>query len=357
MKTNFSSSTREDSRENRWLAGGFSKSPQPTTAAFREGLASASGSHSRRRFLAAGAFGAVGIGLMPASFSTRLTAAPASGRRIGFVDDHLNNYHANVFLQALRGPLRERGFTLAGCTGLKQLEGRAWAEQNQVPYFAEAAALSAAVDFFMVLAPSTPETHLDLCRAVLPLRKPTYVDKTFAPDLATAIEIFALADQHGTPLQTTSALRYTNVQAEAKGFAPARVEHMITWGGGGSFDEYAIHPLELLISVMGPEAVRLMRRGSGPRAQLLIDFTGERSGVVNVYPQSNTPFAASLTTEKQTKYFEVDVSKIFVNNLAAILDFFLAGQPNIDRRETLTLMRILDAAKDPAALKAFVPLT
>jgi hypothetical protein len=45
-------------------------------------------------------------------------------------------------------------------------------------------------------APSTPETHLELCQAVLPFGKATYVDKTFAPDLATAREIFALADQH-----------------------------------------------------------------------------------------------------------------------------------------------------------------
>jgi predicted dehydrogenase len=306
------------------------------------------------RSLTAGAACAAGFRISRAKAADAPGAT--AGRRIGFVDLNLDNYHANVFLQALRGPLQERGFIVAGCTGTKVAESRAWAEKNRVPYFDNDEALNAGVDFFMVLAPSNPEVHLELCRRVFPFRKPTYVDKTFAPDFATAQKIFALADEHATPVQTTSALRYTSVQDEVKKAAPSKVEHMITWGGGGSFGEYAIHPLELLISVMGHEATGLMRRGTSDRSQLLIEFTGGRTGVVNIYPKSNTPFAASFTTDKATHYIEVDVSKIFVSNQAAILDFFAAGKPTIDRRETLVLMRILDAAKDPQARRSFVAL-
>lgn len=297
---------------------------------------------NRRAFLQTTAMAALGAALAP------------ERRRIGFVDLNLDNYHANVFLQALRGPLESRGFVVAGATGIKVAESRAWAEKNRVAFFENADALNEVVDFFMVLAPSNPEVHLDLCHRVLRLKKPTYIDKTFAPDHATAQKIFALADEQGMPIQTTSALRYTNVQDEVRKLAPAKVEHMITWGGGGSFDEYAIHPLELLISVMGPNATALMRRGTPERVQLLIEFTGARTGVVNVFPKANTPFAASFTTEKATRYLEVDASRIFINNQAAILDFFAAGKPNIDRRESLTLMRLLDIARDPAAMKGFV---
>jgi predicted dehydrogenase len=289
---------------------------------------------------------------------TSAEAPPArAGRRIGFVDLNLENYHANVFLQALRGPLESRGFSVAGATGTRTPESRAWAEKNRVPLFESHDALNAAVDFFMVLAPSNPEAHLDLCQGILPFRKPTYVDKTFAPNHDIARQIFAVADKHATPIQTSSALRYTNVQDEVRKAAPAKVEHMITWGGGGSFDEYAIHPLELLISVMGHEATGLMRRGTPERSQLLVEFTGGRTGVVNVFPKTNTSFAASFTTDKATRHVEVDVSKIFVNNQAAILDFFAAGKPNVDRRESLILMRLLDAARDPRALKSFVAVS
>lgn len=286
-----------------------------------------------------------------------LAAEPApTGKRIGFVDLNLDNYHANVFLQALRGPLASRGFTVTGATGAKVAESRAWAEKNSIPFFEKDRDLNAVVDFFMILAPSNPEVHLGLCERILPFRKPTYVDKTFAPNHDVARKIFMLADQHGTPVQTSSALRYTNVREEVGKAAPAQVEHMITWGGGGSFDEYAIHPIELLVSVMGHEAASLMRRGAPERAQLLVEFSGGRTGVVNIFPKTNTPFAASFTTSQATRHVEVEVGKIFINNQAAVLDFFEAGKPNVDRRESLTVMRLLDAARDPRSRHGFVAL-
>jgi hypothetical protein len=275
------------------------------------------------------------------------------GIRIGFVDSKLENYHANVFLKAYRDALKQRAATVAGCTALNVDNGKAWAAHNDVPWYATPAALNEDVDAFLILAPSNPELHLQLAEMVLPLKKPTYIDKTFAPDLATAKKIFALADQHKTPVQTTSALRYTNVQPSVK---RDEIKHMITWGGGSSFGEYAIHPVELLISCMGPEATELMRRGSGDYSQLLINFSGGRTGVANIYTHGDTPFAASVTTEKETKLINVETSKIFVNTAAAVLDLFESKKPNVDGAETLIIRRILDTAEDPAALKSFIKL-
>src|SRR5256885_17030184 len=166
----------------------------------------------RRNFLRSTAAAVLGATIAD---SLRLSAADAvpsgTGRRIGFADLYRDTYHANFFLQALRGPRQSRGFTVAGATATRIPESRAWAEKNKVPFFEDAAALNSAVDFFMVLAPSNPEVHLELCRRVFPFRKPTYVDKTFPPDFAAAPGIFAPAHAHGTPTQTTSGLRYTKV--------------------------------------------------------------------------------------------------------------------------------------------------
>ena len=277
-------------------------------------------------------------------------------RTIGFVDYRLDNFHANTFLGILRDDLADRGFEVAGCTGLDEKEGRAWAEKNEVPYFDDAAALDDAVGFYMVLAPSNPEVHLELCRKVLPFGKPTYVDKTFAPDVETAEAIFALADEHGAAIQTTSALRYTNVQEYVASIGKAAVRHMVAWGGGRSFGEYAIHPVELVVSCMGPGAARLMRRGTGEQSQLLIDFTEDRTAVVNVYIGADTPFAATVTTDEGTRYVPVEGEGMFRDNAAAILDFFESGKPVIDRAESLMIRRILDAAEDPAAMDAFIDL-
>ncbi len=277
-------------------------------------------------------------------------------RRIAFVDHNLNGYHARVFHKALREDLKDRGFEFAGCHALLEKEGRDWAEKNGGRYFAKLEELNEAADCFMILAPSNPEVHLDLCRRVFPFRKPTYVDKTFAPDVATAEAIFALSDRLGTPIQTTSALRYTNVQAHVAKVGRENLRHMTAWVAGSNFNEYVIHPVELIVSCMGPEVVRLMRRGGEPESQLLIDFSDGRTGTVNVFNKTRTRYSASVTTRKATDYFEVDLKRIFVDNLSSIMDFFESGEPNVDRRETLAIMKILEASRNPAALKGFVSL-
>ena len=278
-------------------------------------------------------------------------------KRIGFVDHKLENFHANVFLKAFRNELKERGWHVAGCYALDTDDGRAWGKKNDVPYFESAAALDEHVDAYMILAPSNPELHLPLAEKIFPFAKPTYVDKTFAPDVPTATKIFDLADQHSTPVQTTSALRYTNVQEWVrKAGGSAAVKHMVAWGGGSSFAEYAIHPLELIVSCMGPAAQSLMRRGTEEHSQLLINFSNGRTGVANVYTQGATPFAAAVTTARETTVITVETSKIFVSNAAAVLDLFESKKPNIDRAETLVIRRILDAAHDPTALKGFVAI-
>src|SRR5688572_11264499 len=278
-------------------------------------------------------------------------------KRIGFVDSKLENFHANVFLKAYRTALKDRGWTVAGCHALDADNGRAWAKKNDVPWFDTPVALNEHVDAYMILAPSNPELHLTIAEQIFPFAKPTYVDKTFAPDVATARKIFDLADRHKTPAQTTSALRYTNVQDWVrKAGGPAAVKHMVAWGGGSSFAEYAIHPLELIVSCMGAAAHSVMRRGTEEHAQLLINYTNGRTGVANVYTQGDTPFVTAVTTAKETTVITVDTSKIFINNAAAVLDLFESGKPNVDREETIVIRRILDVAQDPAALKGFATL-
>lgn len=277
----------------------------------------------------------------------------AAPKRIGFVDDDLDNFHARVYLEAIRGPLKERGFVVAGATALQQEKSRAWADKNKLPYFENPAELDKVVDVYAILAPSTPATHEELCSKILPFGKTTFVDKTFAPDVTTAGRIFALADQHKVALQTSSALRYTAVQKIAK---PADVRHVVAWAPGRSYDEYAIHAVELAVSLLGPEAVALRRRGTDPESQLLVDFSGGRTAVINVYNRAKTPYAASVSTAKETRYLEVDTKPLFVDAAAALLDFFAAGKELVDRRETMTILRILDASRDPAALTGFVKL-
>lgn len=276
--------------------------------------------------------------------------------RIAWVDDHPDNFHANHYLKLLREELKDSGFRVSGCHALQQRAGKAWAARQGIPYFESPEALNLETDAFMVLAPSSAETHLELCRRILPFGKPTFVDKTFAPDLATAEAIFALAEKHGVPLQSASALRYTNIQREAKNLAPGEPRHLVAWGGGRWFREYAIHPVELAVSCLGPEAESLMRRGPEKQSQLLVNFSGERTAVINVYTgEAHTPFAASLTSDRETKILLVD-NDFFLAFLEAQLEFFRTGRVSIPKEETLAIRRLLDAAESPGAHDGFVKI-
>ena len=278
-------------------------------------------------------------------------------KRVGFICDDLTNFHTNTYYKILNEDLKQRGFTVSGGHALDDKKGAAWCAERGLPYFEKMADLDAVSDYYMVLAPNNPGVHYEICKHVFPFGKTTYVDKTFAPDVATAKRIFKLADKHRTTIQTSSALRYTNVQdrvAELGG--RARIRHMVAWGGGRAFEIYAIHPVELVISCMGANAESLMRRGTGKQSQLLINFKGGRTAVVNVYTNASTPFAASLTTAKATELVPVESAKIFINLAAAALDMFESGKATIDRKESVMVRRILDVSEDPKAQKGFVKL-
>lgn len=277
-------------------------------------------------------------------------------KRIAFIDHNLENFHANVYLKLLQTDLKKRGFTVTACYGTQQKPSREWATKNNIPYFTNLQALNETVDHYIVLAPSNPETHFTLCQKVFPFGKPTYVDKTFAPNFKTAQKIFALADKHKVPMQTTSALRYTEVQDYAQTIGQKNIKHMITWVAGGSFGEYAVHPIELFVSCMGANIKRLMRRGTKNQIQLLLDLTNNRTAIVNVFPKTRTPYAASVTTNEETKYFAIDTSEIFRNTASAILDLFETGKPNINHKESLMIRRIQDVAEQKRSHNRWVNL-
>jgi hypothetical protein len=278
-----------------------------------------------------------------------------TAKRIGFVDYRLDNYHAEVYLKALRGPLANRGYEAAGATALERSVSRTWAEERNLTYFDSLNELNEAVDCFAVLAPSNPELHLEMCQAVLPFGKITFVDKTFAPDELTARAIFALADACDAPIQTTSALRSTAVQAFVREL-PSPVQSMTIFSSGASFDEYGIHPVELAVSCLGHEVECMMRIGPERHPQWLLQFSGDRTAVIDFNPEIEIPFSAIVSTQQGHDRIEVDGATLFLDAAASILDFFDAGRPLIDRRESLMVRRILDLAMSDRVRGRFASL-
>lgn len=264
-------------------------------------------------------------------------------KRIVFIDHDINNWHANTFARLLAE--NETGFQLSGVYATRRDNLAAWAAEHGIPAVETIADLAPLADYVIVLAPSNPETHLDLCCEAFKLGKTTYVDKTFAPNAETARAIFALADKHGIAVQTSSVLRYTELQAHCLRQPEHPVQSIVTWASGGNFNEYLIHPLESVISVMGPEIEAITAEEVAGFTKITLRFSRNRLATVHMHVGHATPFFSVVSDEKGTHPISIDGSRIFHNGLMGILEFFEAGKALIPREETLAIMRALDALR------------
>jgi predicted dehydrogenase len=279
-------------------------------------------------------------------------------KRIGFVDYKLDNWHANHFLHLLRDEpaFKHCGWEVAKCWALDEVGGRKWAAEKRIQYVADPREMSDCHGI-MILAPSNPETHLALCRKAFPIGKPTYVDKTFAPSFRVAKQIFELADKHHVPVISTSALRcassLTNAAAE---LGRDKVRHLQTFAGGGSFEEYIVHPLEMAISVMGDDVKAVMRLADGAHHQLILRFGGGRTANVFLHTGCACEFQAMLVSDAKAVHVSCQKDPFFHELLRRIFTFFETRKESVPRAETLALFRALDVAFNKKALGKFVKL-
>jgi hypothetical protein len=105
--------------------------------------------------------------------------------------------------------------------------------------------------------------HLDQARQIFASGKPVWIDKPLASTLEDAREIARLAREARVPWWTSSSLRFSDMLKPLQG---PGITGAITWGPG-PFEEhhqldlswYAIHPIEMLYTLMGPGCVEVTR--------------------------------------------------------------------------------------------------
>ncbi len=265
--------------------------------------------------------------------------------RIGFIDYYLSEWHANNYPAWIRRYNEEHGtdFEIAygwGESDVSPVTGKTtteWCAEFGVTACGSIAEVCEKSDVLMILAPSDPDRHLPYAKVVLPFGKPTYIDKTFAPDLATAKEIFALAEQYGTPFFSISALRYAE---ELHGIDAAT--NVIVSGGGNNFAEYLIHPLEMAVHMMGTDAARVRTERQGSQYLVRADFGSGRFATVVFAPKAK--FAAEVECADGTHLHATIRSEYFYALISDICRFFTERTLSFDPTETLTVAALREAA-------------
>ncbi len=267
--------------------------------------------------------------------------------RIGFVDHHLNNFHANTFLRLLHEDLAAEGARVVAAWE-SHLTGEDWCAKHGVERKGSIAEVVGVVDAVMVLAPDHLADHLALCEQVLPAGKPTFIDKLLSPSLADAQKIVALAQQHGTPITCSSALRFA-VELEAMlpqlGGTPSEAFAR----GMGEWMGYGVHTVALVVGLMGTGAVRVADVGTPSSRFLAIEYADGRRATVEVRDSENMwnvfpwTFGAKVGNTYHVETVK-DYNGFYRNLMQMVVRFFQTGQSPVTAQEALEIVHILDAS-------------
>ncbi len=264
-------------------------------------------------------------------------------KHIGIIDYYLSEWHANNYPAWLKDAASRLGLDFDiryayGELDISPVDGisnGAWCEKNGIEQLSGIGEVCEKSDAIIILAPSNPEKHLPYAREVLPYGKPTFIDKTFTENLAEAAEIFALAEKHHTPVFSSSALRFAEELADIK--APSA---LIITGGGGNFEEYAVHQLEMAVSLMQKECISACTDKRQGQKICRLDYT-DGSVVTLIYAPA-LPFTICAEQDGRSLYRQIK-SDFFMHEMEEILRFFDCGKPCFDKAQTLDAMRLRDA--------------
>jgi len=261
-------------------------------------------------------------------------------KKIGFVDYYISEWHANnypVWIDALGCDYKvTHAWAELDISPIDGVSTEKWCEKFGVKHCGSIDELCRECDVIVILVPSYPEKHLGYAAAVLPYGKPTYIDKTFAPDLDTAQKIFGLAEKYGTAFFSTSALRFAE---ELSSLADG--DNYIITGGGSNFPEYCIHLIEMAVKLLDSpvKSVDAVHMGKERICHLLTE-NGKKATLV--YAPA-LPYSIACERADGSAAFVNITSDFFSFLMKDIIRFFDSGVVSFDTKETLEVMRIRDA--------------
>ena len=190
--------------------------------------------------------------------------------------------------------------------------------------------------------------HLQQVRPVIAAHKLVFIDKPLAATFADVREIDRLAHAAGVPWFSSSSLRYGEI-AETMKFKDAT--GVATWGPGPlephhqlELAWYAIHPIELLYTLMGPGCEEVTRTFT-PDADVIVGrWKDGRIGTVRALrPYSD--YGAVVFRPKQIIESPSQPSGSYRPLVVQIMKFFATGEPPVPNQETVEIYAFMDAAQ------------
>lgn len=267
-------------------------------------------------------------------------------KKIGFIDYVLDEWHANNYPAMIE---KASNGEYKVCYAYGHVEPAAdsglitneeWAKEQGVELVRSIEEVIEKSDCLVVLSSDNPEMHDKLCQLPLQSGKPTYVDKTFAPDKDTAIRIFEHADSGNTPCWSSSALRFSE---ELEEIDTASI-YKVYSEGPASLEVYSIHQIEPIIRLMNARATRIMFLGDKLHPSLIIEFEDGR--YAQMYHRDDETMSFRLTvvdSANKAKHYEIK-SDYFGHFIKSMLQFFETGKVPVAHEQTIDVIAVRTAA-------------
>jgi hypothetical protein len=189
--------------------------------------------------------------------------------------------------------------------------------------------------------------HLDQFRQAAACGKPVFIDKPLASTFADAQEIAQIAEAQKVPWFSASSFRFGAVPA----MRTPDISGASVWGPGPLEEHhqldlswYAIHPIEMLFTIMGP-GVEQVTRTSTPDADVVTGVWKDgRIGTVRAIRPYST-FGAVVFHHNGLPTVYNDVSNTYPPLIKQIVKFFQTGVPPVPNQETLEIYAFMKAAQ------------
>ena len=267
--------------------------------------------------------------------------------KIGFIDYYLDEWHADNYPELIK---KASNGAHEVCCAYAHVEPPAemnlrsnaqWSADYGIPLVDTIEEVIAQSDCLVVLSPDNPEMHELLCQLPLASGKRTYIDKTFAPDKATAERIFANAEKHNTPCFSSSALRFASELDEIDTSAICKIYSE----GPGALDVYSIHQIEPIVRLMNARAKRVMFLGTVQHPSYMVQFEDDR--LVQMHHRSGSFRITTVDALNKGKHYEIK-SSFFDLFVQAMVHFFETGEAPVTHEQTIDVIAIRAAAVEGA---------
>lgn len=189
--------------------------------------------------------------------------------------------------------------------------------------------------------------HQKRARFFLERHLPAFVDKPLSADVTEAQDIVQIAQAHGAPLMTGSALRYAREVEEMRAELDALGRLRTAWAiGPGELIFYGIHALELLHTVLGPGIRSVQNLGTEGQEIVHVEFESGMHATMAICQEMAYVFGLSLYGAKGWRTIQVkDSSYYYWNLLQHFVQMVRTGEPPIPPDYAVEIIRALNLAK------------